>query len=75
MGTRKDANFQFKTGNTISRQIWPKKSKLFVKAEIWYPNQFEHAEFNGDVHFFCFLSEIPFLSKFGPKDQNCQFQY
>ena len=30
-------------------------------------------EFNGNVHFFCFR-EIPFLGKFGPKNQNCQFE-
>ena len=27
----------------------------------------KYAEFNGDVHFFLFRSEIPFLGKFGPK--------
>ena len=31
-------------------------------------------EFNGGVHFFCFVLEMLFLSKFGPKNQNCQFK-
>ena len=35
--------------------------------------QFEYAEFSGYVHFFRFRPQIPFLSKFGPKNQNCQF--
>ena len=33
--------------------------------------QFEYAEFSGYVHFFRF--QIPYLGKFGPKSQNCQF--
>ena len=37
----------------------PKKSKLSVSAEIWYPGEFEYAEFNGGVHF-CFRLKIPF---------------
>ena len=37
-------------------------------------DQFEYAEFNGDVHFFCFRTEIPFLGKFAPKNQNYQFE-
>ena len=34
----------------------------------------EFAEFNDDVHFFCFRSEMPFLGKFGPKSQNYQLK-
>ena len=30
--------------------------------------------FNGWVHFFWFRLEIPFLGKFGPENQNCQFK-
>ena len=33
-----------------------------------------NVEFNGGVHFFCFRWETPFQGKFGPKNQNCQFQ-
>ena len=29
---------------------------------------------NGDARFFCFPREIPFLGKFGPKSENCQFK-
>ena len=64
--------FLFLSGNTLFGQIWSKKSKLSVEAEIWYLHQFEHAEFNGDVHLFCFWSEIFFLGKFSPKSQNYQ---
>ena len=35
--------------------------------------QFEFAEFSGYVHFFRLRPQIPFLGKFGPKNQNCQF--
>ena len=35
----------------------------------WYPDYFEHAEFNGDVHVSCFGLKIPFWSKFSPKNQ------
>ena len=35
--------------------------------------QFECAEFSSYVHFFRFRPQIPFLGKFGPKNQNCQF--
>ena len=34
----------------------------------------EYADTNGVVHFFCFRMEIPFLGKFGWKNQNCQFK-
>ena len=43
-------------------------------APNWYLNYFEYARFNGTVHLFCFRLEISFLSKFGPKNQNCQFK-
>ena len=36
--------------------------------------EFKYAEFNDGVHFFCFPREIPFLCKFGPKNQNYQFE-
>ena len=35
--------------------------------------EFEHVEFSGYAHFFRFRMQIPFLSKFDPKIQNCQF--
>ena len=34
----------------------------------------EYAELYGTVHFFCFRPEKPFLDKFGPENQNCQFK-
>ena len=61
--------FLFLIGNTLFRQIWSKKSKLSVEAEIWYLHSFEYAEFNCGVHFFCFWVEMLFLGKFGPKDE------
>ena len=36
--------------------------------------EFKYAEFNDGVHFFCFPREIPFFCKFGPKNQNYQFE-
>ena len=32
------------------------------------------AKFHDGVYFFCFRPEKPFLSKFGPKSQRCQFK-
>ena len=29
---------------------------------------------NGDAHYFCFVSEISFFGKFGPKIRNCFFK-
>ena len=46
----------------------PRKSKSSVSL-IW--NFVEYAEFAGDVHFFYFRPETPFLGKFGPTIQNC----
>ena len=51
----------------------PKKQNCQFKLEIWYLDQFEHAEFNGNVHFSCFRTGIPCSGKFGPKKQNCPF--
>ena len=66
--------FLFLIENTYFEQIWLKKLKLSVQGETPYFNQFKYAEFNGDVHSFCFWSEIPFLGRFGPKNQNYQFK-
>ena len=38
------------------------------------PKLFEYAEFNDAVWFFCFRPETPFLGKFSPKNQICQFK-
>ena len=66
--------FLFLSENTLFGQIWSKKLKFLFQAEIWYLHEFEHAEFNGGVHFFCFWVEMLFLGKFGPKSQNYQFK-
>ena len=34
----------------------------------------KYEELSDGVHFTCFRLEIPFLGKFGPKNQNCQFE-
>ena len=40
---------------------------------MWYLDYFEYAEFKSYVHFFCCWPETSFLGKFGPKNQNYQF--
>ena len=60
--------FSVLIGSTRFRQIWSKKYKLSVSAEIWCLDQFEYAELNGDVLSFYFRPEILFLGKFGPKN-------
>ena len=47
------------------------KIKIVSIAVIWYLDEFEHGEFNGDALFFWFRLEILFLGEFGPKNQNC----
>ena len=41
---------------------------------MWLLYQFEYAEFDGYVHFFCFGPKIPFLGKFNQQNQNCLFK-
>ena len=50
----------WKTRNNLFGQIWSKKLKLSVKAEIWYQDWFEYAEVNGGAHLFCFRPKNPF---------------
>ena len=52
----------------------PQNSKLFVQIEIGILTNFKYTESNGDVQFFRFRLEIPFLGKFVRKNQNCQFK-
>ena len=66
--------FLFLGGNALFGQNWPKKSKLSVEAEISKLDYFEYAELNDTVHFFSFGVEIPFLGKFGPRNENCHFK-
>ena len=39
---------------SVLEQIWSKNVRLFPKVEIWNLDQFEYAEFIGNVHFFHF---------------------
>ena len=48
--------------------------KFKFVQNIWYKDYFQYAEFSGGVNFMCFKLEIPFLGKFGEKNQNCQFK-
>ena len=61
--------FSFRLETLFFWQIWPKKSKLLVKAELWYPHQFEYAEFNDDAHFFCFHQKYRFWVNFLQKNK------
>ena len=49
-------------------QITASKENVFVFF------QFEYTEFSGYVHFFRYRPQIPFLGKFGRKNQNCPFK-
>ena len=66
--------YSVQTRNTLLEEIWSSKWRLSTSAKIWYPGQFEYAEINDHVHSFSFRPEIPFLVKFFPKSQNCQFK-
>ena len=60
------------TLHTLERKhcFGQKKSKLSVSAKVCCQHWLEYREFSGGLHF----HEIPFLGKFGPKNQNCHFQ-
>ena len=49
-------------------------NEIVSLAEIWYRDEFEYAEFDNGVHFFCFRPKIPILGKFGKKNQKCQLK-
>ena len=61
MDERTSVNFPFLTENAVFGQIWSKKIKAVSLS--W----------NSILRLFCFRPETPFLGKFGPKNQNCQF--
>ena len=54
--------------------IFGPKIQIVCSKRNLIPRQFEYGEFNGGAHCICFRQEITFLSKFGPKDENCQLQ-
>ena len=56
---------------TLVRPNTPKITGCKKNVVVFF--QFECAEFSGYVHFFRFRLQIPFFGKFGPKNQNCQF--
>ena len=65
----------FSAGNRgYSGKFGQKKSKLSVRPKTCYLDKFEYAEFNGDIPFFHFWLELPFLDKLCSKNQNCQFK-
>ena len=50
------------------------KFKIISLGWNLVPRLFEYAKVNGVVRSFRFRPETPFLNKFGPKNQNCQFE-
>ena len=66
--------FPFYLGNSLFGQNLVQKIKIVSLSRNLVPGLFEYGELNGAVHFFCFRQETPFLGKFGPKIQNCQFK-
>ena len=66
--------FSFFIGNTLLGQICSKKTKMFIRAEIWCSDNSENAKFNGHAQFFFLRTEILFMGKFGPKIQNYFFR-
>ena len=65
----KSATFLFWIRNTFLAKFG---QKIIITGLTWnlVPGLIQ---FNGDVHLFCFPL-LPFLGKFGPKNQNCQFK-
>ena len=73
MDARTSANFPFSTGNTLFEQIWPKKFKIVSLSWNLVPRLTRICRTQWWFHFFCFRRETHFSGKFGPKNQNCQF--
>ena len=47
---------------------------MSVSYESWSLAEFQYAEFDGDVHFFCFGLKVACFGIFGPKTQNYLFK-
>ena len=54
--------------------FWANLVQKFRTVSLSRPRLFQYAAFSGDFHFFCFRWGLPFLLKFGLKDQNCLFK-
>ena len=65
--------FLFWTRKTLFGQIWSKKSKLSVKAEIWYQETNLNTRNSMMMLTFQFLTGNTFLCKFDPKIKNKNF--
>ena len=65
----------FLSGNGLFAQIWSRKSKYWLYAEIWYlqPTLIQICRIQWCDSRFCFRVQITFFGKFGPKNQNCHF--
>ena len=50
------------------------RNHLRISTNIFNLDQLEHVELIDEVHFFRFWLEIPFLDKFGSKNQNDKFK-
>ena len=62
------------TENTFYGQFRSTKLKMSVSYESWSLAEFQYAEFDGDVHFFCFGLKVACFGIFGPKTQNYLFK-
>ena len=69
-----DSLFWFWARKTLFGQIWSKKSKLSVKAEIWYQETNLNMRNSMMMLTFSVLTRNTFLCKFDPKNKNCQFE-
>ena len=75
MDACKNAILPFSIGNTLFEQIWSKENQICqCNLKILFLNQFEYAEFNCGIRFFCFRPETPFLGNFGRKNQYYHFK-
>ena len=68
--------FLFLTRNTHFEVVLVKKFKIVCLKGNLLPRLIRICgiQFSGDVHFICFLSDLPFFGKFGRKNHNCQFK-
>ena len=65
----------FQTRKTLFGHIWLKKSKLSVKTEILYQETYLNMRNSMMMLTFSqFLTGNTFLSKFDPKNKDCQFE-
>ena len=66
---RECSSVLFSTNNALLKQTWSKKSELSAQDEVWYLDELEYGEFDGDIRTFYFRLEISFRANLVQKSK------